>query len=325
MNIDTLGKVKEGILSRSILKNMDVVNVSSTKTAEGFDNIEYAYAGALNKAWVYAYEISKCNHKVVKPDMVSVAIILPVGVDEKVLKNITKLCDRLAKESGLKISGGNTIVSEAVKDVIVSFTVFCSGVNENDKIKKSSATKNKNDLFILMSAYTGIEGTAYMYEKYSDKVHDSLGDVLDSSFEKFKTWMNVSDHVDAILKTDCKNADDESDVYYIDALGTGGIYEGLYDLSKNFNCGFEVDLKKIPIRQETVEICNIMDVNPYMMRSAGSVLMVTDNPEKYIKGLEDEGIPVSIIGQLSNSNDKIVMIDDENKYVEPFKKDILIN
>ena len=84
-------------------------------------------------------------------------------------------------------------------------------------------------------------------------------------------------------------------------------------------------LKKIPIRQETVEVCNILDVNPYMMKSEGSILIATDNPDKYIKILEDNGIPVSIIGLLSNDNDKIIMIDDEKKYVEPFKKDILLN
>lgn len=153
--------------------------------------------------------------------------------------------------------------------------------------------------------------------------------------------MNVRDHMETIVevlkseikaKNDIKNENfDENrinnriNLFYIDNLGTGGIYEGLSNLASFLNCGFEVDLKEIPIRQETVEACNIMDVNPYMMRSAGSVVFATSNPDEYISRLEDKGIPVSIIGKLSKNKDKIIMIDDEKKYVEPFKGDVLKN
>ena len=153
--------------------------------------------------------------------------------------------------------------------------------------------------------------------------------------------MNVSDHVETILevfKSEIKANNDIKDedfnknrinsrinLFYIDDLGTGGIYEGLSNLASFLNCGFEVDLKKIPIRQETVEACNILDINPYMMRSAGSVISAVSNPEEYIKELKDKGIPVSIIGKLSKNNDKIIMIDDEKKFVEPFKGDVLKN
>ena len=68
MNINSLGKVKESIINRSILKNMDVIGTSATKIAEGVDEIEYAYAKAINSAWV-----SLCR----KPNKVSVAITLP--------------------------------------------------------------------------------------------------------------------------------------------------------------------------------------------------------------------------------------------------------
>ncbi|HAH17872.1 AIR synthase-related protein [uncultured Eubacterium sp.] len=354
MNINSLGKVKESIINRSILKNMDVIGTSATKIAEGVDEIEYAYAKAVNSAWV-----SLCR----KPNKVSVAITLPKEYDEEKLKDIARLCDGLAKENDLQISGGSTIVSDKVTDVIVSFTVFYDEVLKNqsddfaDNIDfgrandlKAILLKNKKevksridseDIYILMTAYTGIEGTAYLFENFKEKIHEVLGNSLDTSYEKFKSWINVSDHVESIVevfKNEIKvNIDLENkefadnrinnriNLFYIDNLGTGGIYEGLSNLASSLNCGFEVDLKKIPIRQETVEACNIMDVNPYMMRSAGSVVFATSNPDEYISRLEDKGIPVSIIGKLSKNNDKIIMIDDEKKYVEPFKGDVLKN
>ena len=207
--------------------------------------------------------------------------------------------------------------------------------------KKEAKSRIDEDIYILITAYTGIEGTAYLYDNYKEKIHEVLGNSLDGSYEKFKSWMNVRDHVETIVevlkseikaKNDIKNENFDKNrmnnrinLFYIDNLGTGGIYEGLSNLASFLNCGFEVDLKEIPIRQETVEACNIMDVNPYMMRSAGSVVFATSNPDDYIKELEDKGIPVSIIGKLSKNKDKIIMIDDEKKYVEPFKGDVLKN
>ena len=37
--------------------------------------------------------------------------------------------------------------------------------------------------------------------------------------------------------------------------------------------GLEIDLKKIPIRQETIEICEFFDLNPYKLLSGGSLLL----------------------------------------------------
>ena len=108
---------------------MDVIGTSATKIAEGVDEIEYAYAKAVNSAWV-----SLCR----KPNKVSVAITLPKEYDEEKLKDIARLCDGLAKENDLQISGGSTIVSDKVTDVIVSFTVFYDEVlkNQSDDFKK---------------------------------------------------------------------------------------------------------------------------------------------------------------------------------------------
>ena len=44
-------------------------------------------------------------------------------------------------------------------------------------------------------------------------------------------------------------------------------------MARGAGVGLEVDLKKIPIRQETVEICNYFGVNPYQIMSSGSMMI----------------------------------------------------
>ena len=54
--------------------------------------------------------------------------------------------------------------------------------------------------------------------------------------------------------------------------------------------GLEVDLQKIQLRQETVEICEYFNLNPYMLISSGCMLIVTDNANLLVDRLNEEGI-----------------------------------
>ena len=56
-------------------------------------------------------------------------------------------------------------------------------------------------------------------------------------------------------------------------LGKGGVLGGLWNMLEQINAGMEIDLRKIPIRQETVEICNYFGVNPYQIMSSGSMMI----------------------------------------------------
>ena len=50
---------------------------------------------------------------------------------------------------------------------------------------------------------------------------------------------------------------------YTFPMGEGGIFTALWRLAEEAGAGLEADLRKIPIRQETVEICEYFDLNPY--------------------------------------------------------------
>lgn len=60
------------------------------------------------------------------------------------------------------------------------------------------------------------------------------------------------------------------------ALEDGGLFAALWKLCEMENCGCEIDIKKVPIRQEVIEVCELFDVNPYEVRSAGAVIFVVD-------------------------------------------------
>lgn len=58
---------------------------------------------------------------------------------------------------------------------------------------------------------------------------------------------------------------------------------------------FEIDLKKIPVRQETIEICEFFGLNPYELISGGSMLMAAEDGNQLVHELEKAGIPAAVI------------------------------
>ena len=60
-----------------------------------------------------------------------------------------------------------------------------------------------------------------------------------------------------------KESDDDYGMIGMVVVSDGGVFKGLWNLGETCDVGFSVDLKEIPIRQETVEVCNFFDINPY--------------------------------------------------------------
>lgn len=58
-------------------------------------------------------------------------------------------------------------------------------------------------------------------------------------------------------------------------IGEGGFLAALWKMTEASEVGLSVDLRKIPIRQETIEISEIFSVNPYRLYGKGSILIGT--------------------------------------------------
>ena len=69
----------------------------------------------------------------------------------------------------------------------------------------------------------------------------------------------------------------------------GGIFGGLWELAAAGGVGLDVELKRIPVRQHTIEVCEFFRLNPYMLISGGTLLIVCENGERVAAALAKEG------------------------------------
>ena len=115
----------------------------------------------------------------------------------------------------------------------------------------------------------------------------------------------------------------EADVSAVTDMCDGGIFGALWDMGAASGVGFEADLDKIPIRQETIEICEIFDINPYMLRSCGSMLIGSSCGSRLVSRLEEAGIHAVVIGYVNGGADRVVRNKDARRFLEPRHPDEL--
>lgn len=82
--------------------------------------------------------------------------------------------------------------------------------------------------------------------------------------------------------------------------GMGGILTSVWNLSGAYGMGMEFSLRKIPVRQETIEVCERLDCNPYRLYSRGCVLLSAVSGSQLVDRLAGEGISAAVIGRVKD-------------------------
>lgn len=321
------GKVSEAILKRSVLKTIKY------KTSEvslcgniGNDAIKYedvlmasSVAGLLfnNEHLHIDCRRAICNavNNVAAEGGyakgIIVDVILPDKKLEPALKELMRYISKVCEEMKLQISGGNTEISKAVRDTIVTFTAFGKSMY-SDVVNPKEWAKSGFD--IVMSKQIGISGTVMLVkEKYTECLERFQQSYIRQALV-YEDKMDV--RAEAKLAAECG-------VRVMHDVSRGGIYSALWQLAEKTNKGVEAIMDNIDVKQETIEFTELFGVNPYKMMSDGAMLMVCENGEELAKILNNEGIDAKIIGKLTDNNDKVILKNEDRRHIEPPKRDEL--
>lgn len=108
------------------------------------------------------------------------------------------------------------------------------------------------------------------------------------------------------------------------AVGEGGVFGALWELAEAAGLGLEVKVREIPIRQETVEVCEFFQVNPYQIPSAGSLLIVTEEGHRLAEEFTQRGFCAAVIGRITEGKERVLFQEEEKRYLEPPKMNELL-
>lgn len=94
----------------------------------------------------------------------------------------------------------------------------------------------------------------------------------------------------------------EREISAWEAVGEGGVLAALWNFSGKMDIGIEFDLKKIPLRQITVEVCELFHLNPYRLLTSDAFVAAADNGGRAVRALEQLGIPAAVIGRVTEGD-----------------------
>ena len=98
--------------------------------------------------------------------------------------------------------------------------------------------------------------------------------------------------------------------------GEGGILTAIWNLTGAYETGVEFYLRQIPMRQETVEVCERLELNPYRLYSQGCVLLTADNGGQLVRTLAEKNIPAQVIGRVNKGIAREMIVQEGRGFLE---------
>lgn len=232
-------------------------------------------------------------------------LILPKDYTEIKLRAIMSGLSEAAGDCGLDLAAVDTRFTSSVACPIVTAT----GVGIKKSSEKSPENRKVDDIkplpeqySIIMAGWCGTLGTRLLYQD------EELREGFSKSFLKSvrEIFADKKDAGQFYFVNEAAAIMAERSIYMRTGSHTG-VFGGLWDLSEDLKTGFRVDLDKIPIRQETIELCERKDVSPYEIEAQGCILCVTKCPGPVMEALIEKGIPAATIGYLTAKKEKCIL------------------
>lgn len=345
-----IGKVPENVLKRSVLKQIQTkreeiirgagigedcaifsfgsrgIMMSCVQTAA----VKTGTADSSDSVFM-KHLVQRCANNLAaagaQPVGVMIALMLPEETEEQNVRVLMAEAEERCRQLNIQIVGGQTCVSRAVKQPTAAVTgygkPFTAGDSEEEtdndtrkeksgRIKKSLAETVRAGQDVVVSKWIGLEGTAMLAGRYREKLLERYPAYLVEEAAGFEHLLSVIPEAATAIKSGVCMMHDASE---------GGIFGALWELAEKAGVGLTIDLKKIPLRQETVEVCECCNVNPYELLSGGALVMVTEDGPGLLAALEAEKIPAAIVGRTTDSNDRIIRNGDEIRFLDRPKND----
>ncbi len=239
-----------------------------------------------------------------EPVGVMLTILLPEGSEERDLKDIMSQVEEACGQYRIQIMGGHTEVTRAVCQPLVN--VCGVGKAKEGRLVTTSGANAGDD--IVATKWVGLEGTSILAKEKERELLERYPKWLVEEAKGFDRFLSVLPEASVAV---------EAGVSAMHDVTEGGIFGALWELAESSGIGLEVDLKKIPVRQETIEVCELFQINPYELISSGCMLMASPDGNGLVRKLEKRGIPAVVIGKATGGNDRVVQNGEEKRFLVP--------
>jgi len=327
-----IGKVSGNVLRRSVLGRLHTKREEVISGAgEGADCAIFSFAGeeatvtcmqeavialgALGSAEAFmtlAQLIQKCVNNLAaggaSPVAMMLTLLLPESVEEPQIKALLTEAEGVCGALGIELMGGQTRITGTVTAPWAVVTGYGKAWKRECPTIQAAAPGQE----IVISKWIGLQGTALLAKRNRARLLERYPVWLVEEAVGFDRYLSVLPEAAAAMK---------SGVCAMHDVSEGGILGALWELAEGAGVGLDIDLRKLPLRQETVEVCECCQVNPYELLSGGCLIMTAQNGQRLADALWAEQIPAVVVGQVTDGKAKILHNQEEVRYLDRPKQD----
>lgn len=325
------GTISANILNRSIVRHVAKKNAGVMAGAGG-DYAVFRGSDNMFSATGFADDETVCDitpglaAEIIAENSLTAAGVAPRYMnifitacedcpEEKLRREMTEMTT-LAKERGIAVIGGNTAFSG--KGSSYSVTVNLLGVPEadSDRVYLSQDVRKE----AVAGDYAFVIGEAG---------HFGISQLISQNYDRLIQRFSKSFLEEAVMDKSFYRIERPEEMYLVHDVSYGGVYRALYDLAEWTGLGISICHEELPIRQDTIEICEFLDINPYQLFGVGEAVGLF-HEDKLDMVKESEAYKTGrlhIAGRLTEKKEKLVTseIYRMHRFLTPYLQDEVYN
>ena len=232
-----------------------------------------------------------------EPVGVILTVLLPENIEEEQIRKMMQDAERTCKELNMEIMGGHTEITNVVQQPLLTVT----GVGKTKKKDLLTTMQVHPGQDIVVTKWIGLEGTSILAKEKEEELLQRFNQDLVHTAQQFDQYLSVVHAFGVSAMHD---------------ITEGGVFGALWEMAEGSGVGLDADLKAIPIRQETVEVCEYFGLNPYQIMSSGSMMIAADDGHGLVMALEKAGIPAAVVGRATDGNDRVLRNGEDVRYLD---------
>lgn len=314
-----IGKVSRTVLKRSVLKPLQfqrkeaMIEPSVEEMCFGIrckENEELLFSGTVLYGdekdlgvFALAQVMNDLATRGAKMVGASVHIMLPPYAYESRLKAMMENIERAGSAHNVQVMCAKAEVSPVISKAVVNLS-GAGILKKGDLIQSFMGTADQD---IVLLGWIGLEGTFRVMREKEEELASRFVPTFLNQISQMESKL-FSEEAIAIARKHGASA--------IQQIASGGILATLWEMAEASDVGLEVDIKKMAIRQETVEVCEYCHLNPYQLTSTGSALVFTDRGEELVEKYREMGIQAEILGRTTAGKTRVILGGEEKRFLD---------
>ena len=238
-----------------------------------------------------------------------ITVLAPAGASVDQISYVMDQVNQSAGRLNVSILGGHTEITSAVNRFVVNVTAIGKG-RTKDIIKTSGAKAGDT---LIMTKGAALEGIGIILKDVNNNA--ALNEYKINNAGAVKEFTDsvidmISVVPEGIIAAKCG-------VHAMHDATEGGILGAAWEMATASGLGLEIDRSEIIIDKITSDVCEICEIDPLRLISSGCMLIATDNPEKLLSCLENEGIKASAFGKFVGNSQCLINENGKTEAIDP--------